>query len=143
MSWHRNAAATWCFSAIYFLSRDFLKAAQLGVHCGQKESLNGKPVRAVIEYRVLPTKKQSEVIETLPEVEVLKFFYLSQVVMVLTFNPSPQEAEAGGSLSLQTELQDNQGYKEKPHLEKEFRLNQCASACLRFFFPSKHIIRWG
>jgi hypothetical protein len=36
------------------------------------------------------------------------------VVVVHTFNPSTWEAEAGGSLSLQTEFQDTQGYIEKP-----------------------------
>jgi hypothetical protein len=32
------------------------------------------------------------------------------------FNPSTQEAEAGGFLSLQSEFQDCQGYTEKPCL---------------------------
>jgi hypothetical protein len=40
-----------------------------------------------------------------------------------TFNPSTQEAEAGGFLSskpgLQSEFQDSQGYTEKSCLEKQ------------------------
>ena len=49
---------------------------------------------------------------------------LSRVVVVHTFNPSTQEAEAGGSLGvrgqpgLQSEFQDSQGYIEKSSLEK-------------------------
>jgi hypothetical protein len=44
-------------------------------------------------------------------------------VVAHTFNPSTQEAEAGGFLSSRpawstTEFQDSQGYKEKPCLEK-------------------------
>jgi hypothetical protein len=44
--------------------------------------------------------------------------------MAHTFNPRTQEAETGGSLwvqgqpSLQSKLQDSQGYKEKPYLKK-------------------------
>ena len=47
-----------------------------------------------------------------------------QAVMEHAFNPSTQEAEAGRSLwvpgqpGLQSELQDSQGYTEKPYLEK-------------------------
>jgi hypothetical protein len=33
------------------------------------------------------------------------------------FNPNTREAEAGGFLSLPSELQDSQGYTEKPCLE--------------------------
>jgi hypothetical protein len=45
------------------------------------------------------------------------------VVVAHTFNPSTQEAEAGGSLSsrpigLQSEFQDSQGFLEKPCLGK-------------------------
>jgi hypothetical protein len=44
-------------------------------------------------------------------------------VVAHTFNPSTQEAEAGGFLSLrpglQSEFQDSQGYTEKPCLEKQ------------------------
>jgi hypothetical protein len=44
-------------------------------------------------------------------------------VVAHTFNPSTQEAEAGGFLSsrqpgLQSEFQDSQGYTEKPCLKK-------------------------
>ena len=42
--------------------------------------------------------------------------------MLHTFNPSTQEAEAGGPLSqpgLQSELQDSEGYREKPCLKKQ------------------------
>jgi hypothetical protein len=43
-------------------------------------------------------------------------------VVAHAFNPSTREAEAGGFLSsrpgLQSELQDSQGYTEKPCLEK-------------------------
>jgi hypothetical protein len=44
-------------------------------------------------------------------------------VVALTFNPSTWEAEAGGFLiqgqpGLQSELQDSQGYTEKPCLKK-------------------------
>jgi hypothetical protein len=47
---------------------------------------------------------------------------------VNTFNPSTQEAEAGGFLSsrpawLQSEFQDRQGYTEKPCLEKQKQTN--------------------
>ena len=40
------------------------------------------------------------------------------------FNPSTEKAEAGGSLGwgqpgLQSELQDSQGYSEKPYLKKQ------------------------
>jgi hypothetical protein len=45
-------------------------------------------------------------------------------VVAHTFNPSTQEAEAGGFLvrgqpGLQSEFQDSQGYTEKPCLEKK------------------------
>jgi hypothetical protein len=43
-------------------------------------------------------------------------------VVAHAFNPSTQEAEAGGFLSqpsLQNEFQDSQGYTEKPCLEKQ------------------------
>jgi hypothetical protein len=46
-------------------------------------------------------------------------------VVVITFNPSTWEEEAGGSLEvqgqpgLQREFQDSQGYTEKPCLEKQ------------------------
>jgi hypothetical protein len=45
-------------------------------------------------------------------------------VVAHAFNPSTREAEAGGFLSsrpacLQSEFQDNQGYTEKPCLEKQ------------------------
>jgi hypothetical protein len=48
------------------------------------------------------------------------------MVVVHAFNPSPWEAEAGGSLSsrptwLQSEFQDSQGYTEKPCLRKTDR----------------------
>jgi hypothetical protein len=42
-------------------------------------------------------------------------------VVAHAFNPSTQEAEAGGFLSqpgLQSEFQDSQGYTEKPCLKK-------------------------
>jgi hypothetical protein len=44
-------------------------------------------------------------------------------MVVHAFNPSTQEAEAGGFLSsrpagLQSEFQDSQGYTEKPCLKK-------------------------
>ena len=49
----------------------------------------------------------------------IKRRHQSQVVVTYTFNPSTQETEAGGSLhsgqpGLQSELQNNQGYTEKP-----------------------------
>jgi hypothetical protein len=45
-------------------------------------------------------------------------------MVVLSFNPSTWETEAGGFLSsgqpgLQSEFQDSQGYTEKPCLEKQ------------------------
>jgi hypothetical protein len=54
---------------------------------------------------------------------LIKIEQLSCVVMVVVavaqaFNPSAQEAEAGGSLSL-SELQDSQGYREKPCLKQQ------------------------
>jgi hypothetical protein len=50
-------------------------------------------------------------------------------VVVHAFNPSTQEAEAGGFLSsrlagLQSEFQDSQGYTEKPCLEKNKKQKQ-------------------
>ena len=47
----------------------------------------------------------------------------TQAMMAHAFNPSIYEAEADGSLELETSLvyskfQDSQGYIEKPHLEK-------------------------
>ena len=49
--------------------------------------------------------------------------YLVWMVLAHTFNPSAQEAKAGRSLNsmsgLQKELQDSQGYTEKPYLEKQ------------------------
>jgi hypothetical protein len=46
--------------------------------------------------------------------------------VVHAFNPSTQEAEAGGSLSLKPvwsteEVQDSQGYTEKPYLNRVLR----------------------
>jgi hypothetical protein len=53
---------------------------------------------------------------------VLKTVSGGRAVVVHAFNPSTREAEAGGFLSsqpgLQSELQDSQGYTEKPCLEK-------------------------
>jgi hypothetical protein len=50
----------------------------------------------------------------------------SRVVVAHVFNPSTQEAEAGGFLSsrpgqpgLQSEFQDSQGYTEKPCLKRK------------------------
>jgi hypothetical protein len=50
---------------------------------------------------------------------VLKIWISAEVVH--TFNPSPQEAETGGSLGqlgLESKLQDSQGCTEKPCFEK-------------------------
>jgi hypothetical protein len=49
-------------------------------------------------------------------------------VVAQVFNPSIQEAEAGGFLSsrpawLQSEFQDSQGYTEKPCLQKQKQNN--------------------
>jgi biotin carboxylase len=56
-----------------------------------------------------------------------KIFYIQIQIkaehVAHTFNPSTQEAEAGGfpgQPGLQSEFQDSQGYKEKPYLEKSF-----------------------
>ena len=51
-----------------------------------------------------------------------KIFNFQQVVWVHTFNPSIQEVQTGGSLSLsqpglQSKFQDSQGYTENPCLE--------------------------
>jgi hypothetical protein len=52
----------------------------------------------------------------------LKKWFPSRAVVAHAFNPSTQEAEAGGFLSstpgLQSEFQDTQGYTEKLCLEK-------------------------
>ena len=54
----------------------------------------------------------------------LKMFYESGM-MVHPFNPSTQEAEAGGSLSSRPVwVQDSQGYKKKPCLKKQ-KKNKC------------------
>jgi hypothetical protein len=46
-------------------------------------------------------------------------------VVAHAFNPSTQEAEAGGFLAgLQSEFQDSQGYTEKPCLEKQNKNKQ-------------------
>jgi hypothetical protein len=52
-------------------------------------------------------------------------------VVAHTFNPSTWEAEAGLSSSLvqpglQRELQDSQGYTEKPCLKQKFRSKTCS-----------------
>ena len=55
-----------------------------------------------------------------------KIFYIQIQIkaehVAHTFNPSTQEAEAGGfpgQPGLQSEFQDSQGYKEKPCLKKQ------------------------
>jgi hypothetical protein len=60
-------------------------------------------------------------------VNKLKNISISQGMVAHAFNPSTQEAEAGGFLSSRpawsTEFQDNQGYTEKPCLENQKKKN--------------------
>jgi hypothetical protein len=63
-------------------------------------------------------KSLADIIVT-PRFYICLFVLMSEVV-THTFNPSPKEAESGGSLwvwshpGLQSEFQDSQGYAEKP-----------------------------
>ena len=57
-------------------------------------------------------------------------------VVAHAFNPSTREAEAGqadfwvrGHPGLQSELQDNQGYTEKPCLEKQNKTKKKSVCC--------------